>query len=67
MYDTNQNLPVGSTVLEHYFCSVVGWIHAVYTPKDSLVFGGNFLHSYNIINQLRVSEVEDKTRVSTAV
>ncbi|XP_033747428.1 lysine-specific demethylase 2A-like [Pecten maximus] len=40
-----------------------GWIHAVYTPKDSLVFGGNFLHSYNIVNQLRVSEVEDKTHV----
>ena len=36
----------------------------MYTPKDSLVFGGNFLHSYNIRNQLRVSEVEDKTRVS---
>ncbi|XP_062590943.1 lysine-specific demethylase 2A-like isoform X1 [Saccostrea cucullata] len=40
-----------------------GWIHAVFTPKDSLVFGGNFLHSYNIENQLRVSEVEDRTRV----
>ncbi|KAK3085173.1 hypothetical protein FSP39_025494 [Pinctada imbricata] len=40
-----------------------GWIHAVFTPKDSLVFGGNFLHSYNIVNQLRVSEVEDKTHV----
>lgn len=25
-----------------------GWIHAVYTPVDTLVFGGNFLHSYNI-------------------
>lgn len=41
-----------------------GWIHAVvrcclimkpvshtlcqYTPTDSLVFGGNFLHSYNV-------------------
>jgi F-box/leucine-rich repeat protein 10/11 len=25
-----------------------GWIHAVGTPKDTLVFGGNFLHSYNI-------------------
>lgn len=23
-----------------------GWIHAVFTPKDTLVMGGNFLHSY---------------------
>ena len=29
-----------------------GWIHAVFTPIDSLVFGGNFLHSYNIPMQL---------------
>lgn len=33
-----------------------GWIHAVYTPNDSLVFGGNFLHSYNIPLQLKYSE-----------
>lgn len=26
-----------------------GWIHAVYTPTDSLVFGGNFLHSFGIV------------------
>lgn len=41
-----------------------GWIHAVYTPKDSLVFGGNFLHSFNIENQLLVARIEDKTYVS---
>nr|XP_018914262.1 PREDICTED: jmjC domain-containing histone demethylation protein 1 isoform X1 [Bemisia tabaci] len=40
-----------------------GWIHAVYTPKDSLVFGGNFLHSYAIEKQLRIAQVEDSTRV----
>uniref|UniRef100_A0A8D9A856 [histone H3]-dimethyl-L-lysine(36) demethylase n=1 Tax=Cacopsylla melanoneura TaxID=428564 RepID=A0A8D9A856_9HEMI len=40
-----------------------GWIHAVYTPKDSLVFGGNFLHSYGIEKQLRVAKVEDSTKV----
>ncbi|XP_046544000.1 lysine-specific demethylase 2A-like isoform X2 [Haliotis rubra] len=40
-----------------------GWIHAVYTPRDSLVFGGNFLHSFNILQQLRVADVEDKTHV----
>lgn len=30
-----------------------GWIHAVYTPNDSLVFGGNFLQSLNIPLQLK--------------
>ncbi|KAL8580311.1 hypothetical protein ACOMHN_030935 [Nucella lapillus] len=40
-----------------------GWIHAVYTPKDSLVFGGNFLHSFNVPNQLMVANVEDRTHV----
>ncbi|KAG9003942.1 JmjC domain-containing histone demethylation protein 1 [Tulasnella sp. JGI-2019a] len=40
-----------------------GWIHAVHTPEDSLVFGGNFLHSYNIVTQLRVREIEIATRV----
>ncbi|XP_026815605.1 jmjC domain-containing histone demethylation protein 1 isoform X3 [Rhopalosiphum maidis] len=40
-----------------------GWIHAVYTPKDSLVFGGNFLHSFGIEKQLRVAEVEESTKV----
>ena len=28
-----------------------GWIHAVYTPEDSLVFGGNFLHSLAVQKQ----------------
>ncbi|KAF8526841.1 jumonji protein [Hysterangium stoloniferum] len=40
-----------------------GWIHAVYTPIDSLVFGGNFLHSWNIGTQLRVREIEIATHV----
>ncbi|XP_013394792.1 lysine-specific demethylase 2B [Lingula anatina] len=40
-----------------------GWIHAVYTPDDSLVFGGNFIHSYNIPMQLRCIEVEDRVHV----
>lgn len=29
-----------------------GWIHAVLTPKDSLVFGGNFLHNLALGMQL---------------
>lgn len=41
-----------------------GWIHAVYTPKDSLVFGGNFLHSFGIEKQLRIAEVEESTKVN---
>ena len=30
-----------------------GWIHAVYTPVDSLVFGGNFLTAMHIPMQIR--------------
>ncbi|XP_027874771.1 lysine (K)-specific demethylase 2Aa isoform X2 [Xiphophorus couchianus] len=40
-----------------------GWIHAVYTPVDSIVFGGNFLHSFNIPMQLNICNIEDRTRV----
>ncbi|KAL2077852.1 hypothetical protein ACEWY4_027356 [Coilia grayii] len=40
-----------------------GWIHAVYTPVDTLVFGGNFLHSFNIPMQLNIYNIEDRTRV----
>lgn len=40
-----------------------GWIHAVYTPDDTLVFGGNFLHSFNIPMQLNIYNIEDRTRV----
>ncbi|KAM9817824.1 lysine-specific demethylase 2A-like isoform 9-T11 [Syngnathus typhle] len=40
-----------------------GWIHAVYTRIDSIVFGGNFLHSFNIPMQLNICNIEDRTRV----
>ncbi|XP_036323429.1 jmjC domain-containing histone demethylation protein 1 isoform X1 [Rhagoletis pomonella] len=40
-----------------------GWIHAVYTPTDTLVFGGNFLHSFGIVKQLKTAQVEDATKV----
>ena len=40
-----------------------GWIHAVYTPVDSIVFGGNFLTYAHIESQLRVCAVEDATKV----
>ncbi|CAF1389389.1 unnamed protein product [Didymodactylos carnosus] len=40
-----------------------GWIHAVYTPCDSLVFGGNFLNSLSVDIQLRVYELERMAQV----
>ncbi|KAL3112944.1 hypothetical protein niasHT_012513 [Heterodera trifolii] len=39
-----------------------GWIHSVYTPVDSLVFGGNFMHSYSIPMQIRISHLEDRIK-----
>ena len=41
-----------------------GWIHAVYTPEDSLVFGGNFLHSFSATMQLDIYRIERETGVS---
>ena len=41
-----------------------GWLHAVYTPRDSLVFGGNFVHSLSIPTQLRVDQIEVATGVA---
>lgn len=40
-----------------------GWIHAVYTPEDSLVFGGNFLHGLSIPMQLKIYESENRALV----
>ncbi|RXK37331.1 hypothetical protein M231_05397 [Tremella mesenterica] len=40
-----------------------GYIHAVYTPEDAIVFGGNFLHSYDIDVQLRMRQIEIDTKV----
>ncbi|KAL0076153.1 hypothetical protein J3Q64DRAFT_1642978 [Phycomyces blakesleeanus] len=40
-----------------------GWIHAVYTPEDAIVIGGNFLHGINITTQLKIYEIEDATNV----
>uniref|UniRef100_A0A7N8WW23 Lysine-specific demethylase 2B n=1 Tax=Mastacembelus armatus TaxID=205130 RepID=A0A7N8WW23_9TELE len=42
-----------------------GWIHAVYTPEDTLVFGGNILHSFNIPMQLTIHEIENRTKVQS--
>ncbi|XP_076469256.1 lysine-specific demethylase phf2-like isoform X2 [Babylonia areolata] len=40
------------------------WIHAVYTPIDSLVFGGNFLHIYNVPLQLEAYEIERRLQTN---
>ena len=45
------DLPSSHTFL--MFVIYLGWIHAVFTPVDSLVFGGNFLCTYNVELQLR--------------
>jgi F-box/leucine-rich repeat protein 10/11 len=41
-----------------------GWIHSVYTPTDSLVFGGNFLHGMDIEMQLRICESEAQSKLA---
>jgi F-box and leucine-rich repeat protein 10/11 len=40
-----------------------GWIHAVYTLEDSLVFGGNFLNSFKIAMQIKIWTIERHIRV----
>lgn len=40
-----------------------GWVHAVYTPQDSLVFGGNFLHGFAMETQLRIFDLENLARI----
>ena len=41
-----------------------GWIHAVWTPEDSLVIGGNFLTRMNYGMQFRVAQLEKATGVA---
>ena len=38
-----------------------GWLHAVYTPEDSLVIGGNFLTRLHYDMQFRIHEIERAT------
>ncbi|KAI9892977.1 MAG: JmjC domain-containing histone demethylation protein 1 [Vezdaea aestivalis] len=40
-----------------------GWIHAVWTPEDSLVIGGNFLTRLHYSTQIQITEIEKATRV----
>ena len=41
-----------------------GWIHAVWTPEDSLVIGGNFLTRMHYGMQIRVAQIEKTTGVA---
>ena len=41
-----------------------GWIHAVWTPEDSLVIGGNFLTPLHYPLQIRVAQIEKTTNVA---
>ncbi|EER23990.1 jmjC domain containing protein [Coccidioides posadasii C735 delta SOWgp] len=40
-----------------------GWIHAVWTPEDSLVIGGNFLTRMNYGMQIKIAQIEKDTKV----
>ena len=40
-----------------------GWIHAVWTPEDSLVIGGNFLTRMHYAMQFRIAQIEKATGV----
>ena len=48
------DMPTGSTMF-----LPSGWIHAVFTAKDSIVFSGSFLHSFNIETQVKVCYIEE--------
>lgn len=41
-----------------------GWIHAVWTPEDSLVIGGNFLTRMHYGMQFRIAQIEKNTGVA---
>lgn len=38
-------------------------IHAVFTPVDTVVIGGNFLHCFAIESQLKIAQLEKDTNV----
>ena len=40
-------------------------IHAVHTPQDSIVIGGNYLTIRDMVMQLKINEIERETKVPT--
>ena len=41
-----------------------GWIHAVWTPENSLVIGGNFLTRVHYAMQIQINDIEKATGVA---
>lgn len=41
-----------------------GWIHAVWTPENSLVIGGNFVTRMHYSMQISIMEIEKNTKVA---
>lgn len=41
-----------------------GWIHAVWTPEDSLVIGGNFLTRMSYEMQIKINQIERDTHIA---
>lgn len=66
-YKGRQSKPAGgfkATLKEgDLFIIPSGWIHAVYTPEDSVVIGGNFLLLNSLEMHLKINDIEKKTRV----
>lgn len=48
----------------HTLLLPTGYIHGVLTPLDSLVFGGNFLNSFNASLQIRIFKMEERLEVA---
>ncbi|XP_037534468.1 lysine-specific demethylase phf2 [Nematolebias whitei] len=42
-----------------------GWINAILTPVDCLAFSGHFVHNLSVEMQMRVYEIEKRTKVKT--
>ncbi|WFD28013.1 [histone H3]-dimethyl-L-lysine(36) demethylase [Malassezia nana] len=55
---TRADIHTGETML-----IPAGWIHAVHTPCDTLVIGGNFLADYHVAMHFRLEALEIATRV----
>ncbi|GMR30755.1 hypothetical protein PMAYCL1PPCAC_00950, partial [Pristionchus mayeri] len=41
-----------------------GWMHSVFTPVDSLVFGGNFIHARSLRMQMRIIQHENNLDIN---
>jgi hypothetical protein len=60
-----QLVPVATIELEagHTLFIPAGWLHAVFTPTDSIVLGGNILHLSGVAMQQRIYQMERRLRV----